>query len=411
MSSPPPTPTSILDGQPHSPGYGWKQHIHGVQVPVNGLITPPESPVEEIAPNHYGSPSPNFLVHPPGPSIVMVGGIGYPPSYIRVMANELAQARQNGEFPQTSTPLMDVGSIFEDYEDLLKLRRARADIAAPAPEAYNHLRVEITRRIQERDASLNEHAQKAEVARRVDTYLHSVEQERRYFEVASNMLQRRGITQPTQLDLDNISEEICSIVESSVEHIEHTVADATGPLRLNMNTFKDQNAELGRQIELQHLQHAHAVKALQSLIDPQSTNLQVMTQNLALASGFVNQLSQVIVDMPFTIDQAISQAVSHTVSQAVSHAVQCQTEEAIKNVMNAQQQAMSSLHAEYDRLRSAGRVEASYVRDVGDRRTNAESSLDESSGDHMSQKRRFQGHGRKGKGKFRKLILKVMKVE
>lgn len=417
MSSFPRTPISISRAEAHTPGHDGKP-IEPLRTPVNGLITPPESPIEDITQSQHYSPNREVFVHPSGPSIVMVGGIGYDPGHIRFMANELAHARQNGEFPQTTTPLMHVESLVQDYGDLSELRRARGDFAAPVSEAYRHLLVDITRRIQERDASLNEHAKQAEVARRVGTYLHSVEQERRLYDVASNMLQRRGVVQPTQMDLDNVSEEICAIVEhsmeqsieQSVECIEHTMADATGPLRMNVGTFKDQNTELGRQISLQHLaleQQSSTVKALQALINPQSTNLQTMTHNLALVNGIVGQLSQVMVNMPVAVDQAVSQAVSH----AVSNAVNLQAEEAIKNVMHAQQQAMTSLHAEYDRLRSEGRVEATFVRDVEDRKFEAPSSTFTPSGDYLSQKRRFQGQGRKGKGKLRKLMLKVMRYE
>ncbi|KAF7559723.1 hypothetical protein G7046_g4435 [Stylonectria norvegica] len=217
---------------------------------IYGLTTPPESPVDATLPPY--SKSVNVTA---GPSnMIVAGGVVYPSSQIQMMAEQLLQARRNGEYPTTTASPLDAAVVVEDYDFLARLRAARgANPNDAAPEAYKKLRVEVARRIAERDSSHNDEEHKQEAARRVNTYLRSVQQERRYFDAANTMLQKRGVKNPTQLDLDNITEEIFAIVEHAAEQ---TMADAAAPLRMNIGKlgvetadYKKNNDALGNHLE------------------------------------------------------------------------------------------------------------------------------------------------------------------
>lgn len=297
--------------------------------PISDPITPPETPIDEEISREDVQLSATVYLAPTAPTMMMVGDTRYPVSQIRAMDDELAHARMNGEFPPTSSPPMDAQLIVEDYRTLLNLRAAHTNPSMPAPEGYSQLHADIANNIKRRDASLNRLSRRNEVARRSSAYLRSVEQERRFFEAASTMLQRRGITSPTQLDLDDIGDEICDIVEKSVDHMEQCVNDATRPLYKEASNFRRQNQVMVQQVHLNQTnveRLSEAINTSQALLAPQSTNLQTMTQNLNMASGLVGHLSQMIFDMPVMINQAVIQAVHHQAGTNIQEGMQVQQE-------------------------------------------------------------------------------------
>lgn len=393
-------------------------------VPVSGLITPPDSPIEEFIPRCEKKHAESSIhVAASGPSIIIECGTAYPVGQIRVMATELQFARDNGEFPNTTASAMDTRAIIEDYERLMRLRQSRGNQSLPASEAYKQLRVEIARRILERDASHDDTKTDAEAARRVSSYLRSVQQEQRYFDAANTMLQRRGVSNPTQLDLDNVSEELCSIVEQTIEQ---TISDATGPLRLNVGNlhnetadFKDQNNALGRQIDMHYRvleQQTRTNSALLSMFEPQSRNISMTTENiqattaqlttatkniqaserqlaistknsqamedqLAVAAGLTNVLSQVVMNLPGAINQVVYTAVQH------------QTQDSFKDILEAQQKVILDLEMRSRKIQAMAReVEASRLQMAG-------------RGQDFGP--RSQRLGRKSKGKMRNMVDRV----
>lgn len=317
------------------------------------------------------------------------------------MAQELSHARERGEFPPSSTSTMDVQFIVEDYELLCQLRELRKDLSDPAPEEYHQFKIEIARRIQERDDALNEDASKDEAARRVDTYLQSVQQERRYFEAASTLLDRRGVKAPTQLDLDKVGEEIFGIVEHVVEQ---TMADASAPLRTNIGRldhqaadFRDQNDTYSRQLDLhyrnieQHsAQCSGTINALNAMFEPQTKNIQATADNLILVSSLANSLSQLVVNLPTAINQVVSKT------------VQYQTQEAIRDVMDAKQQAMLSVQEYFLHEKSSMDYQRCSKPGIDCHALHVETPSPAA-----SNKRPSRGDERRGKGKLRRFIDRI----
>ncbi|KAM5351960.1 hypothetical protein ACJ41O_004683 [Fusarium nematophilum] len=342
---------------------------------VSGPITPPESPIEAFLPRP-DTPKDNKFVMSTSPNSGSVGSSSpYPLAQAQVMALVLAEARASGEFPTTTASAMDFNAMVEDYQALTQLRGLRGDLSHPAPEAYRHFRVEVARRINERDGCLDEEAKQGEVTRRVNTYLQAVAQEQRYFDTANTPPLHREIVHPTQLDLANANEEICSVVEQSIEQ---GIADATGPLRMNVGKLDTHAAGLkhqtevmglraeamglqadamglqagamGRQIELHHqivAQQLASISALQAMHGPQAQNIQATTQNLAMTHGLVNHLSQLVTNLPGAINQSIHTAVQH------------QAQASLANVLEIQRQAMADIEHRTQRLNDLQRqVEA-----------------------------------------------------
>ncbi|KAH7015285.1 hypothetical protein EDB80DRAFT_679221 [Ilyonectria destructans] len=399
-------------------------------IPVSGLITPPDSPIEEFIPRCEKRVDSSIHITSTSSGIIVGGGNVYPVGQIRGMATELECARDNGEFPNTTASTMDTQAVIEDYERLMRLRQSRGNLSLPAPESYKQLRVEIARRIMDRDASQEDTKTDAEAARRVSSYLRSVQQEQRYFDAANTMLQRRGVSNPTQLDLDNVSEELCSIVEQTIEQ---TISDATGPLRLNVGNlhnetadFKDQNNALGRQIDMHYRvleQQTRTNSALLSMFEPQSKNIQATTaqltmatkniqattaqlttatkniqaserqlamatknsqameDQLAVATGLTNVLSQVVMNLPGAINQVVYTAVQH------------QTQDSFKDILEAQRKVILDLEMRSRKIQALAReVEASRIQMAG-------------RGQDFGP--RSQRLGRKGKGKMRNMVNRV----
>lgn len=107
---------------------------------------------------------------------------GQLPDLFQVMANELARARANKTFPPTNAPKTDVQATAHDYELLLQLQQTFRSDNKSKTKSYEHLLVEITRRIRDRDEAYNQKATRDEAVRRVESYIRSVEHEREHFE-------------------------------------------------------------------------------------------------------------------------------------------------------------------------------------------------------------------------------------
>ncbi|EEU45852.1 uncharacterized protein NECHADRAFT_78768 [Fusarium vanettenii 77-13-4] len=305
--------------------------------PIEAFLQKPETPKENN----------NFMASTRGCST-------YPTDQLQMMASQLAEARRNGEFPTTKASPMDVDATIEDYQALTRLRQLRGNPMCPAPEAYNHLRIEITRRIRERDALSGDDETEGAAARRVDTYLQAVQHENRYFAAANKpMPQRRVQTankgnngcngQITKSNANGSDEKMRSMVEQTIEQ---GIADATGPLRMNVgkldaqaSTLRRQSDTMGQQIEMQQ----QTVSALQTMIQPQAFNIQATTQNLAMTHGLANQLSQIANDLP------------QSINQAVNSALQEHTQASLNGLLEAQRQAIHDIEMRTQRLNELNR--------------------------------------------------------
>lgn len=116
------------------------------------------------------------------------------------------------------------------------------------------------------------------------------------------------------------------IVREAVEQVvEQQMADALGPLRLNINNFTDtvaslrnektdfheQNDVFSRQIDLHYrdiqqlseLAHSHA-RAFASMMETHSKNNQSMGESLAAANTMIGQLAQIVLGLAPPLDRA-----------------------------------------------------------------------------------------------------------
>ncbi|KAH7154991.1 hypothetical protein B0J13DRAFT_654511 [Dactylonectria estremocensis] len=402
----------------------------GLHVPVSGLTTPPDSPVVDEFIARCQTPIDCSLDVSYNPSAIVECGVVYPVSKIRAMAIQLAQARDNGEIPYTTTPCMDSQAIIEDYESLMVLRDARGDYSEPTPAVYKQLRVEIARRILERDASIEENKCNAEAVRRVNSYIRSVQQEELHFHVSSDTSRQPSISGAAQLDIENVSEELCSIVEQTIEQ---TLSDATGPLRLNVGnlhkenaTFSNQNSSLARQIDMHYRvleQQTKTNAALLSMFDPQSKNMQAAseqltatteqlakaTENVYVTGEYLNKATKIVhatdeqLAVVTSLTNLLSQVVMNlpcAINEVVNAAVQQQTQDSFKDILEAQQKVIMDLEIRSRKIQAmAAEVEVCRLQ-VADRGRDLRST-------QHACGTRPQGLGRRGEGKMRKIMKKV----
>lgn len=150
------------------------------------------------------------------------------------------------------------------------------------------------------------------------------------------------LTPMTPVDFDNIREAISSVVENTVEE---KMANALGPLRLNIGKLddlhshfrrettdiRDQNDTMSRQLDLHYRTIEHNIEEFRSQSKTMNTMIGAQADNIAASINMVNHLSQVITNLPLAINQV------------VHNAVQQQTQLAIRDIMFAQQQAMFSV--------------------------------------------------------------------
>ncbi|KAK1519146.1 hypothetical protein CPAR01_15584 [Colletotrichum paranaense] len=220
---------------------------------TNSLFSSPDSPTDtevsfpttenEDTEKSSGLAQAHFVVTPSFANYVLVGNTPYAPSQVQAMRDELIQARKTGEFPLTTSTINDPQTTVEDYQHLQRLRDARGDPAIhPPPQQYNVIKVDIARRIKTRDEMQGAPANFQEVDHRVQNWMSSINKEARMLEITQAALQRKGINNPTQDDLDAIAEEFMQIAE-------RTLLDVANPLRMNATRMEGNMSRFDNQLD------------------------------------------------------------------------------------------------------------------------------------------------------------------
>lgn len=310
-----------------------------------GYMTPPESPVSTIINGHVVNAS-----------------------VVEGMARELAQARANGEFPPTTTPGYDMQATFDDHARLLRLREARGD--APRSE-WNRMRqatvllVEFTRAIRQRDGLRGERTETTNVRTRVQNMIEGLHGEANLYSLVQHAVHHAIQNQAVQQDLvtgginmsailqdvharvaDLASRSDHGVTESNMEGvledifgiIEHSLLDATGPLRMNVGNLSNitsaQQSLTTAQESLATAQEGHVnaigqhvnaisgqvgamggnITSMGNLLNSTNGNITAMTSQLGLLQTIVNML-------PDMVAQAVSETLQDILPRAAQDAM------------------------------------------------------------------------------------------
>ncbi|KDN62175.1 hypothetical protein CSUB01_00880 [Colletotrichum sublineola] len=267
--------------------------------PNNSLFSSPDSPAEtdmsspSLRPQDFEKSSVNgqsqFVVMPSFANHIIVGHQAYTPGQIRGMRDELQQARHTGEFPKTTALSEDAQTIVEDYQLLKRLRDVRGDLMQPPPQAYNILKVDIARRIKARDEAQQGSSNLQEMDHRVQNWMNSINKEARMLEITQAALQRKGINNPTQDDLDAIAEEFMQIAE-------RTLLDVANPLRMNASRMEGNISRFDSQLNgLSSLDGAMTaqIHTLNSVMNNLNTSMNSsMTSQLGTLSSVMSNLDK-----------------------------------------------------------------------------------------------------------------------
>ncbi|KZL82137.1 hypothetical protein CI238_07588 [Colletotrichum incanum] len=314
----------------------------------NSLFSSPESPADtelsfpSLAPTDAKVSStpeqPGIAVMPSFANHILVGNTAYTPGQIRAMRDTTLQARHTGEFPKTTAPSEDAQTTVEDYQHLQRLRDARGDPAVhPPPQAYNILKVDIARRIKARDETQEGSLSLQEMDHRVQNWMNSINKEARMLEITQAALQRKGINNPTQDDLDAIAEEFMQIAE-------RTLLDVANPLRMNASRMEGNISRFDSQLDgLSSLDGAMSAQintlnsvltslnksmnssmtsqlgSLNTMIGAQSNTFNGSVNMLNVALNTVStDLHQLTSNLPAMITKAVQAAVQEQLS-SISH--------------------------------------------------------------------------------------------
>ncbi|KAL5612136.1 uncharacterized protein BROUX77_002292 [Berkeleyomyces rouxiae] len=109
--------------------------------------------------------------------MLLLGGMAYDSSEIRLMASEILACRSSGELPFSTAPLTDPKVIVEDWGILQMLRLARGNPnKKPSPD-YERLRAEIKKVFNERDSERSDEAAQNVARERIRFFLKAAAKE------------------------------------------------------------------------------------------------------------------------------------------------------------------------------------------------------------------------------------------
>ncbi|UQC74589.1 uncharacterized protein CLUP02_01240 [Colletotrichum lupini] len=240
---------------------------------------------------------PSIAVMPSFANYIFVGNAAYAPGQVQVMRDVLIQARRTGEFPSTTASIEDPQTTVEDHHLLQRLRDARGDPAIhPPPQQYNVIKVDIARRIKARDEMQGAPANFQEVDHRVQNWMNSINKEARMLEITQAALQRKGINNPTQDDLDAIAEEFMQIAE-------RTLLDVANPLRMNTTRLAGNIDRFDSQ-----LSGLNSVSStIQSAVDMSTQAMGASTKAMSTAmSAQINTLNTVLATQGNTFNGSLT---------------------------------------------------------------------------------------------------------
>ncbi|CAH0040944.1 unnamed protein product [Clonostachys solani] len=266
--------------------------------------------------------------------------ISYTHSDIETMNHVLAQARQRGDLPITTSSPTDVQAVIQDYGYLTRLREARGDVRRPPPTTYTELRVEVARRIKDRDSSRDDEESLQEAKRRVHHYLNTVGTEKRFFDANSHTAERPS---SARSNIESFGESILSIVGQAADQ---TMVDAAEPLRFNVQQLRAHTSECDKLLNHQQ----DLVRALSAMINPQARAIQTSGENLALLTGIVTHLSHFAMNLPYVVEQAVQRAVHEHTEAAIQHVLQAQQEAVLSLLQQRQEHNQSNQVINYDLL-------------------------------------------------------------
>ncbi|KAI8236998.1 hypothetical protein K4K54_001327 [Colletotrichum sp. SAR 10_86] len=241
----------------------------------------------------------------------------YTTGHLRTMRDELVQARKTGVLPGTTSSVEDPKNIVEDYQYLQHLRDALGDPSVyPPPERYNQLKIEIARRIKTRDEAEGGSTKLEEMDSRVQSWMGSINKEARMLEITHAALQRKGISNPTQADLDAIAEEFMQIAE-------RTLLDVANPLRMNATRMEGNISRFDNQLNgLSDLNDAVNSSMTAQVIGLSDLNSAVNTS----MSAQVNTLNTVLTNLQANMSKTVgaSAEAMNTSTNAMSTAMASQ---------------------------------------------------------------------------------------
>jgi hypothetical protein len=336
--------------------------------PVSTVATSIDDEIAPASPATVATPSNN----------IMIGTKKYTTGQLRVMADTVDKARRTGELPASKASLEDTHVIVQDYKFLTLLRAARGNPSAdnPPSEKYHALRVDIARRIKDRDDDMDDDAARAIAADRVTKFKRVVSQEDRLLHLVNLFSRTRGTINPSQVDMAAIMDEIMDIIETSM-------SDAAGPLRLNANRMS--NTANNMDVTANNL--GTSVNSLNSsmnvlsgsvnVVGAQINGLSANVQNLGSlvrilelvnersgerVDGSIQNLHNVVTGLQAGL-QVILNSIPGIIAQTVREAVQTQVAHAIREIILAQAHAINGdLGHNDEHTKASGTVEKSSIK-------------------------------------------------
>lgn len=170
------------------------------------------------------------------------------------MADQLEEARKNGEFPSARYPVSDPAIIAQELDMLRALRKARGDPARTPPPEYKRLRVQVTADVRDREAEMQRSGLGPDV---FNLYEHlckeALPDANKLHEVVYEALRdvdNSDSEELTRLDFEIISQKLVSILEDTMLEVTVGLRLRIDRMEANVAAVKAENAVLKTQIDV-----------------------------------------------------------------------------------------------------------------------------------------------------------------
>ncbi|CAJ2510966.1 Uu.00g065910.m01.CDS01 [Anthostomella pinea] len=290
--------------------------------------------------------TPDSPAFPVAPVSATVDGVSYSARDIERMGRTLKQARADGAFPSTTTPLYNMEIMIHDYSRLVELSEVRRGMP---PREWNRdrrsveLYLQIAREFQERDELHSEDVEQVNMSARARSFETRANDEATLYAMVRHALNSivhgtahgqatpgvdipavlteirdsligqavRGENGVTEANVEYVIQHVFNTIDQSLEAQVSTLGNVADTQRAQVNAIAGHVGAIDNHVHAM----GHNVNSMGSLVNSTNSNVNGMTTQVNMLQTIVNMLPEMV---SRSIQQSLPELIQAGVEGAIS---------------------------------------------------------------------------------------------